>query len=67
MEPEKKKRNPLFRYFSTAVGELRKVSWPSRTEAWQKTQVVIAFSFIFAVFLGTVDYLLSSLIQLFLK
>ncbi|MCW1929750.1 MAG: preprotein translocase subunit SecE [Candidatus Kerfeldbacteria bacterium] len=66
MEPEQKKGNPIFRYFSTAVAELRKVSWPSRSEAWQKTQVVIVFSLIFAVFLGAVDFLLSNLIQLFL-
>lgn len=67
METENKKKNPVTAYFATAYAELRKVTWPTRSEAWQKTQVVIVFSLVFAIFLGSVDYLLSGIIQLLLQ
>jgi preprotein translocase subunit SecE len=38
------------------IGELRKVSWPSRQEALSLTWVVILVMIVMAAFLGGLDY-----------
>ena len=49
--------------------ELKRTTWPGRTEVQNTTIVVIVTVFIFALFLGVVDYILSlglrSVIQYF--
>ena len=49
-----KKQNAVQRFTRETVGELRKVSWPTRQEAWQLTQIVLAVLLIMAVFLGVI-------------
>lgn len=51
-------------YLREAFTELKKVSWPSRTETWQKSWIVVGFSLAFAIFLGTLDYLLTILLEI---
>jgi preprotein translocase subunit SecE len=46
-------------YLREVYLELRKVSWPSRTELIKMTQVVIATVIIFSVIIGLADFLLS--------
>lgn len=46
--------------------ELSKVTWPSRKETIGTTAVVIVFVFILSIFLGAVDFSLTSLIRLIL-
>lgn len=46
--------NPLVRYFRETRGELRKVTWPTRDEAWRLTLIVLAVTAAMAVFLGVV-------------
>lgn len=60
---EEKKGNPLINYFKGSFAELRKVTWPTRQETWRKAWTVIAFSAVFALFLGLVDYIMTILIQ----
>jgi len=43
------------RWAQDIVGELRKVTWPSREDTWNLTMVVIIVSAAFGVFLGGVD------------
>jgi preprotein translocase subunit SecE len=43
--------------------ELKKVTWPSRKDALSGTLVVLVAVFIIAIFLGIVDYGLSSVIK----
>jgi len=43
--------------------ELKKVSWPTRKELIDSTKVVLITSFILAVFIGLIDFLLSHLIN----
>ena len=57
------KKNPIISYFHGAWEELKKVRWPSRSEAWQKAWIVVIFSAFFAVFLGGLDYLLTKLLE----
>lgn len=65
-EQQQKKGNVLINYFKNSIAELRKVTWPTRQETWRKAWVVIAFSAVFAVFLGLIDYLMTTLIQIIL-
>ena len=47
--------------------ELKKVHWPTRTETYAATAVVIAVVVIVGLFLGSVDFVISQAIQLILR
>jgi preprotein translocase subunit SecE len=54
------------KYFQETIGELRKVSWPTRKEAIRLTQIVIIVIFAMAIFLGGLDYLYTQIFGLIL-
>ena len=45
----------LINYFREARSELSRVTWPTRDEIMQSTQVVLLFAIAFMVILGTYD------------
>ena len=49
-------------FISEARVELKKVNWPSRKELIDSTKVVLITSFLLALFIGVVDFILSQLI-----
>jgi preprotein translocase subunit SecE len=49
--------NAVQRFFRETVGELRKVSWPSRKEAIGLTRVVLIVMVITAAIFGSLDWL----------
>jgi preprotein translocase subunit SecE len=51
---DSKKQNALQRFSRETVGELRKVSWPTRQEAWQLTLIVLVVLAFMSVFLGII-------------
>jgi preprotein translocase subunit SecE len=51
---DSKKQNAIQRFTRETVGELRKVSWPTRQEAWQLTLVVLVVLAFMSVFLGII-------------
>jgi preprotein translocase subunit SecE len=53
-------------YLKETIGELRKVSWPTRSEAWNLTIVVLIVLFAMTIFLGTLDLVYSELFKLIL-
>ena len=55
----RKKENFIARYFRETVGELRKVSWPTRQEATSLTIVVLIVITLMSTFLGVLDFLYS--------
>ncbi len=57
--PEKGPLNTIRMFFRETVGELRKVNWPTRKEAWNLTLVVLAVLFSMSAALGLVDFLFS--------
>jgi preprotein translocase subunit SecE len=62
-----KKQNAIQRFTRETVGELRKVSWPTRQEAWQLTLIVLVVLAFMSIFLGIIidgvaGWLLSFLI-----
>jgi preprotein translocase subunit SecE len=50
-------------YFKEVYIELRKVSWPTRTELLKMTQVVIATVILFAAIIGAADLLMSIIVK----
>lgn len=46
-------------FFTEVIGELRKVTWPSRQEATRLTLMVLALSIIIGIFLGLFDMLFA--------
>lgn len=57
-------RFSIIRFFSEVIGELRKVSWPSRQEATRLTILVLTLSITIGILLGIVDYFFSRLMAL---
>ena len=67
MTPKKKKLNiiqKLQRFWRETVGELRKVTWPTPTEAWKMTRLVLLVMVVMSLILGLLDLAFSKLINL---
>jgi preprotein translocase subunit SecE len=61
-----KKPNPIQAYFRETIGELRKVSWPTRREALQLTGLVILVMIVVGFILGLTDGIARGLLGLLL-
>ncbi|UWX57786.1 preprotein translocase subunit SecE [Chlorobaculum sp. MV4-Y] len=48
------------KYYRDVVGEMRKVSWPTREEVTDMTVVVLTVSGILALFTFAVDWVIST-------
>ncbi len=57
------KTNRISRFFRETAGELRKVNWPTRQEAWALTVIVLIVTGIMSVILGGFDYIASKLFE----
>lgn len=56
----------LTQYLKDTRGELRHVSWPTRTQTIIFTALVIIVSALIATFLGFFDYIFTTLLNLFI-
>ena len=65
-KPVVKKPNKIQKWWNETVGELRKVTWPTKEEALKMTKIVIVVVLATAVFLGVVDFVFSRLVGLLL-
>lgn len=64
---DSKRQNAIRRFTRETVGELRKVSWPTRQEAWQLTLIVLVVLAFMSIFLGIiVDGIAQQLLNLLL-
>lgn len=61
-----KQQSGLRRFYRESLGELRKVTWPTRQEAINLTIIVIAVTFGMSAVLGIVDYIFTRLFDLIL-
>ena len=60
--------NAIVRYLRETRGELRKVTWPTRDEAWRLTLIVLGVSAVMAIFLGVIlDAAFSNAIQFLIR
>ena len=58
--------NFITRFVGETVGELRKVTWPTRDEALRLTAIVMVVLLTSALFLGVIDALLTEFFRLVL-
>lgn len=49
----------LKNYIQSSIGEMKKVTWPTRRETYRYTLLVIGISLATAAYLGALDYVLS--------
>jgi preprotein translocase subunit SecE len=52
------------KYFSETIGELRKVTWPTRKEATNLTIVVLVVTLSMSLLLGLLDYIFQQFFAL---
>ena len=60
----RKQDNAIVRYYRETVGELRKVSWPTREEATNLTSITLVVIVIMSAFFGSLDYIFNQLFAL---
>lgn len=65
-KPVVKKTNKIQKWWNETIGELRKVTWPTKEEALKMTKIVTIVVLATAVFLGVVDFVFSRLVGLVL-
>jgi len=58
------KDSAIGRFYRETVGELRKVSWPTRAEAINLTTIVLVVLVGMALFLGLIDLIGETLLQM---
>jgi preprotein translocase subunit SecE len=59
-----KQPNAIQRYVGETIGELRKVTWPTRKEATNLTLVVLIVTFAMSLYLGLLDLIFTRLFAL---
>ncbi|MCK4859142.1 MAG: preprotein translocase subunit SecE [Candidatus Omnitrophica bacterium] len=55
------------RFFQEVKGELKKVSWPTRSELINSTIAVIVGTILLGIFIGIVDFFLSHILGVFIR
>jgi preprotein translocase subunit SecE len=63
---QKQKENAVIRYFRETWFELKKVSWPTRSEARNLTLIVVLATTFLAIILSLIDWVISLGFGLFL-
>jgi preprotein translocase subunit SecE len=63
---QRKKTGGIQGFYRETIAELRKVSWPTRSEAINLSRVVLIVIVIVGAFLGILDYLFSRMFGLIL-
>jgi len=57
--------NKIITFLKEVRLEMKKVNWPTRQETIKKTMVVIGISVAVAAFLGTLDFVFTTLLNKF--
>ena len=55
------------RFWRETIGELRKVTWPTREEALSLTRVVLIVTIIMSIILGLMDFGFAQLVGLLVR
>ena len=58
---KQKQQGGIRRFYRETIGELRKVTWPTREEATNLTIIVVIVTFGMSAFLGIMDFLFTRL------
>jgi len=62
----RKQQNAVQRYIKETIGELRKVTWPTRREAANLTIIVIIVTFAMSALLGILDFIYTRIFSIIL-
>ena len=54
---------PIAGYLRDTRAELRKVTWPTREEAWNLTLIVLGTVIVMSIILGFADYIFGKIMQ----
>jgi len=54
---------PILRYLRDTRAELRKVTWPTREEAWKLTLIVLGTVVVMSIILGAADFIFGKIMQ----
>lgn len=65
--PDALMANPITRWLAEAYIELRKVTWPDMSDAWNMTLIVIVVSAVMAALLAASDFGLGHLLSYFVS
>ncbi|NMC30421.1 MAG: preprotein translocase subunit SecE [Pelolinea sp.] len=57
-----KKESGISRWWHETTGELRKVTWPTKKEAWQTTKIVLLVMVVIGAFLALLDSAFTEII-----
>jgi preprotein translocase subunit SecE len=63
---QKSQQRGIRKFYRETIAELRKVSWPTRSEALSMTKVVLIVILAMGAFLGILDFLFTQLFGLIL-
>ena len=66
MAAQKTQTRGIRKFYRETTAELKKVSWPTRSEAIHLTRVVLIVIFVMGAFLGFLDYIFTQLFGLIL-
>ena len=66
-DAQKKKLSRVEKWWNETLGELRRVTWPTKDDAIQMTKIVLVVVFAMAAFLGVVDFVFSELFRLIIS
>ncbi|NCO79836.1 preprotein translocase subunit SecE [Candidatus Falkowbacteria bacterium CG_4_9_14_3_um_filter_38_19] len=58
--------NKLTNYIQASIEEMKKVTWPTKKEAYNYTILVIGISLAVAAFLGALDYIFTIALEFFI-
>ena len=64
MAAQKKQTRGIRKFYRETIAELKKVSWPTRSEAIHLTRVVLIVIFVMGALLGMLDYAFTQLFGL---
>jgi preprotein translocase subunit SecE len=56
--------NKIVNYIKSSIEEMKKVTWPTKKETYNYTLLVILISLGVAAFLGALDFIFSTLLQM---
>ncbi len=65
-EVKERKENFFQKWWRETLGELRKVTWPTREDAYRLTKIVLIVVVAMSVLLGVMDFIFSRVIGLLL-
>ena len=53
-------------FLRESKAELKKVAWPTKKQVWYSTLVVVVLTAIVGIYLGAVDFLLTTILRRFI-